>query len=70
MDRNLLGKTFTHHEILYWTNKYGPLIGVFAGIIIAAAYVFRKTKHKTRKAPLGVKWLRVLLKDYLQEADL
>ncbi|MEM2248937.1 MAG: alpha/beta fold hydrolase [Candidatus Bathyarchaeia archaeon] len=42
MDRNLLGKTFTYHEILYWTIKLGPLIGILSGIVIIGIYALRK----------------------------
>ncbi len=46
MDRNLLGKTFTHHEMLYWMKIYGPLIGLIAGIVIVSVYLFRKMLKK------------------------
>ncbi|MEM2341083.1 MAG: alpha/beta fold hydrolase [Candidatus Bathyarchaeia archaeon] len=46
MDRNLLGKTFTYHEILYWTVRLGPLISILAGMAIIGIYAFRKRLRK------------------------
>jgi cephalosporin-C deacetylase-like acetyl esterase len=49
MDRNLLGKTFTHHELLYWITKLRPLVGLLIATIIAGISIY-VLKRKIGKA--------------------
>ncbi|MEM2586724.1 MAG: alpha/beta fold hydrolase [Candidatus Bathyarchaeia archaeon] len=46
MDKNLMGKSFTYREILYWMGKYAPL-GVSVGVIaLLSLYLLRRRAKK------------------------
>jgi len=49
MDRHLWGKTLVTHEVMHWTLRYGPPVGVVAAFVVSAGYLIsRKRKGRTQ----------------------